>query len=48
MPKKKKCKKAKWLRRLYKIAEERKEVQAGRKGKIHPTELIVPENTKER
>ena len=36
------------LRRLYKIAEERKEAKAGRKRKIYPTELIVPENTKER
>ena len=44
-PKKKKCKKAKWLsRRLYK--EMRKEER--RKGKIHPTECRAPENSKER
>ena len=27
------------------IAEERRETKAGRKRKIYPTELIVPENT---
>ena len=42
-PKKKKCKKAKWLsRRLYK--EMRKEER--RKGKIHPTECRAQENIK--
>ena len=30
------------------IAEERREVKQGRKGKIHPTECRVPENCKER
>ena len=45
IPKKKKCKKATWLsRRLY------KEMRKGerRKGKIHPTECRVPENSEER
>ena len=40
IPKKKKCKKAKWL------SKERSEKQ-GRKGKIHPTERRVPKNSKE-
>ena len=44
IPKKKKCKKAKWLsRRHYKAMwEERK------RGKIHPTGCRVPEDSKER
>ena len=50
IPKKKKCKKAKWLsEEALQIAEERKEVEKpGRKGKIYPTECRVPENSKER
>jgi len=35
------------LRRSYKIAEKRSGSQ-GRKGKIHPTECRVPENSKKR
>ena len=48
IPKKKKCKKAKWLSEEdLQIAERRSERQ-GRKGKIYPTECIVPKNSKER
>ena len=43
IPKKKKCKKAKWLsEEALQIAEKR------RKGKIHPFECRVPKNSKER
>ena len=46
--KKKKCKKAKWLsEEALQIAEKRSEKQ-GRKGKMHPTECRVPENSKEK
>ena len=46
--KEKKCKKAKWLSEEdLQIAERRSEKQ-GRKGKIYPTECIVPKNSKER
>ena len=49
IPKKKKCKKPKWLsEEALQIAEERREVKKqGRKGKIYPTEYRVPENSKE-
>ena len=51
-PKKKKCKKAKWLsEEALQIAEEfkkKKGKRQGRKGKISPTECKVPENSKER
>ena len=49
-PKKKKCKKAKWLSEdALQIAEKRREVKRQkRKGKIHPTKRRVPENSKER
>ena len=48
IPKKKKFKKAKWLsEEALQIAEKRSEKQ-GRKGKMHPTECRVPENSKER
>ena len=47
IPKKKKCKKAKWLsEEALKIALKRRE--AKRKGKIHPYEFLVPKNIKER
>ena len=47
IPKKKKCKKAKWLsEEALQIAEKRSERQR-RKGKIYPTECRVPENSKE-
>ena len=50
IPKKKKCKKAKWLSEdALQIAEKRREVKRQkRKGKIHPTKRRVPENSKER
>ena len=48
IPKKKKCKKAKWLsQEALKIAEKRSERQR-RKGKIYPIECRVPKNSKER
>ena len=48
IPKKKKCKKAKWLsKKVLQIAEKSSERQ-GRKGKIYPTECRVPENSKEK
>ena len=44
IPKKKKCKKAKWLsEEALQIAEKRKERQR-RKGKICPSECRVPKN----
>ena len=50
IPKKKECKKAKWLsEKALQIAEKRREEQdKGGKGKIYPTECRVPENSKER
>ena len=49
IPKKKKCKKAKWLsEEALQIAEKRKETKAKRKGKIYPRESRVPKNSKER
>ena len=47
-PKKKKCKKAKWLsEEALQIAEKRSKSQR-RKGKIHTSECRVPKNSKER
>ena len=44
IPKKKKCKKAKWLsEEALQIAEKRSERQR-RKGKIYPFECKVPQN----
>ena len=50
IPKKKKCKKAKWLsEEALQIAEKRREVKGKReKGKMRPSECRVPENSKER
>ena len=50
IPKKKKCKKEKWLsEEALQIAEKRREVKKqGKKGKIYPTEYRVPENSKGR
>ena len=54
IPKKKKCKKAKWLsEEALKIAVKRREAKSKeskkqRKGKIHPFECRVPKNSKER
>ena len=48
IPKKKKCKKAKWLsKEALQIAKKICKRQR-RKGKIHPSERRVPENSKER
>ena len=48
IPKKKKCTKAKWLsEEALKTAEKRSKNQR-RKGKIHPTECRIPENSKGR
>ena len=47
IPKKKKCKKAKWLsKEALQIAVKRSERQR-RKGKIYPFESRVPKNSKE-
>ena len=50
IPKKKKCKKAKWLsEEALQIAEKRKKSKKQRrKGKIYSTECRVPMNSKER
>ena len=50
IPKKKKCKEAKWLsEEALQIAVKRREVKGkGKKGKIHPFECRVPNNSKER
>ena len=49
IPKKKKCKKAKWLsEEAVQIAEERREVKGKGKRKIYPAECRVPENSKEK
>ena len=50
MPKKKKCKKAKWLsEEALQIAEKKKRSKKQRrKGKIYPFECRVPKNSKER
>ena len=48
IPKKKKCKKAKWLsEEALQITEKRSNRQR-RKGKIYPFEFRVPKNNKER
>ena len=49
IPKKKKCKKPKWLsEQALQIAEKRREAKQRRKGKIYPFECRVPKNSKER
>ena len=50
IPKKKKCKTAKWLsEEALQTAEERREAKGkGEKGKIHPSECRVPKDSKER
>ena len=49
IPKKKKCKKAKWLsEEALQIAVKRREVKAKKKGKIHFSERRVPKNSKEK
>ena len=48
IPKKKKCKKAKWLsEEALQIAKKRSQ-RRRRKGKIYPFECRVPKNSKER
>ena len=50
IPKKKKCKKAKWLsEEALQIAEKRREAKAKeKKEKIYPSECRVPKNSKEK
>ena len=49
IPKKKKCKKAKWLSgEALQIAVKRREVKGGEKGTIYPFECRVPKNSNER
>ena len=50
IPKKKKCKKAKWLsEEALQIAEKRRDIKGkGEKEKIYPSEYRVPKNSKER
>ena len=49
-PKKKKCKKAKWLsaEALQIAVKKKRSERQRRKGKTYPTECRVPENSKER
>ena len=49
IPKKNKCKKAKWLsEEALQIAEKRREVKDKGKREIYPTECRVPKNSKKR
>ena len=51
IPKKKKCKKAKWLsEEALQIAEKKREAEGkgAKERKIYPSECRVPENNKER
>jgi len=50
IPKKKKCKEAKWLcEEALQIAEKRRKVKdKRRKGKINPSERRVPKDSKDR
>ena len=49
IPKKKKCKKAKWLfEEALKIAEKRREVKGNWEKEIYSFEYRVPKNSKER
>ena len=49
IPKKKKCKKTKWLsEEALQIAVKRSEEKQRRKGKIYPFECRVPKNSRER
>ena len=48
IPKKKKCKKAKWLlEEALQIAEKEENERQRRKRKIYPSECRVPENSKQ-
>ena len=50
IPKKKKCKKAKWLSEeaLQIVKKKEEKLKARRTGKIYPFECSVPKNSKER
>ena len=50
IPKKKKCKKAKWLSEeaLQIAVKKKRSEKQRRKGKIYPFECIAPKNSKER
>ena len=49
IPKRKKCKKAKWLsEEALQIKENKRSERQRRKGKIYPSECRVPKNSKER
>ena len=50
LPKKKKCKKAKWLSEeaLQTVMKKNRRERQRRKGKIYPSECRVPKNCKER
>ena len=49
IPKKKKCKKAKWLsEEASQVCEKKRSKRQRKKGKIHPAECRVPDNSKER
>ena len=49
IPKKKKCKKAKWLsEEALQIPEKRRETKGKGEGKIYPSECRVSKNSKER
>ena len=48
IPKKKKCKKAKWLSKEALQRAEKRSEKERRKGKIYPFECRVPKNSKER
>ena len=48
IPKKKKCKKAKWLSEEALQTAEKRRGRQRRKGKIYPSECRVPKNSKER
>ena len=49
IPKKKRCRKAKWLsEEPLQIAEKRRDVKGKGKGKIYPFQCRVPKNSKER
>ena len=47
VPKKKKCKKAKWLSKEALQRAEKRSEKERRKGKIYPFECRVPKNSKE-
>ena len=49
IPKRKKCKKTKWLsKEVLQIAKKRRKQKARRKGKIYSSECRAPKNRKER